>query len=113
MREFVQNSDTDLLLELIRVRKRLLERQPVDADLVGKVARGGARPLRQGRPLVQPEQIGVLGVLVAHDHRDVLERGGELWRQRPERRADMLLEAHRYAGATHARLLKSRTANNP
>ena len=50
-------------LELERVRERVLERQPVDRDL-----------RRQVRLLLEePEQVGVVGVLVLDDDRDVLE----------------------------------------
>src|SRR6476619_8420568 len=72
-----------------------------------------ARALGQRRSFVQAEEIGILGMLVVDDDSNVFERVRELRRQRIERRAHMLLEGHRYVGATQARLLNSRTANKP
>src|SRR5437764_108947 len=61
--ELVEDGDPDLLLELGRVREGLGERLSEDRDLVGHVL---------GR-LPEPEQVGIVRVLVLHDDGDVLQ----------------------------------------
>ena len=70
MRQLVEDGDADLVLELGRVLERLDERQSVDRHL------GRQKRLR----LEQPEEVGILRVLVLDDDGDVLKRGGELGR---------------------------------
>ena len=71
VRELVEDGDPDLLAELSGIGKRFLERQPIDRDRVGRQACDVA-PLRQRDAVVEAEEIGVVGVLVLDDHRDVL-----------------------------------------
>jgi hypothetical protein len=90
--ELVENRDPDLALELVGVRKRLLERDPVDRDPVGELARVARAALGQRDAVVEPEQVGVVGMLVFDDDRDVLERTGEIAREGVERGADVVFE---------------------
>ena len=72
--------------------KRLHEREPEDADPVGQ----GARPvaaLGQGHALVEPEQVGIVRVLVLDRDLHVPDRLLQLRRQRGERPLDMRLES--------------------
>src|SRR5579864_7073175 len=63
VRDLVEDRDPDLLLELGRVGKRLDEGQAEDPDPVGQRARPVA-PLRQRHALVEPEEVGLVGMLV-------------------------------------------------
>src|SRR5436309_5567985 len=58
--QLVQNGDADLRLELRRVVERLDERQPEDADPVGKLA-GPVAPFGERHPLVEAEESGSSG----------------------------------------------------
>src|SRR4051794_988321 len=100
--ELVQDRDPDLLGQFLRVGKGGDERPAVDRDLVGQVR------LR----LPEAEQIRVVGVLLGHDDRDVLERPREVRGQRIERRGDLVGEAHQ-RGRSGGRVWKRRSASSP
>ena len=81
--QLVEDGDPDLMLELRRVVPELvLEREPVDRDL--------RRHVR--RLLEQPEEVGLLWVLVLDDDRDVLEPARQVGWQRVESPAHVLVE---------------------
>src|SRR5439155_13774652 len=82
VRELVEDGDPDLSLELLRIGERLLERKPVDRHLRRQV----------GLALEQAEEVGIVMVLVLHDHCDVLETRAKAPRERVERVPDVLLE---------------------
>src|SRR4051794_19093630 len=84
VRELVENGDPDLLLELFRVGKRLGERLPEDRDLVGEVL------VR----FPEPEEVGVVRILVLDDHGDVLQGLREVRRQLIEGPPHVLFEPH-------------------
>ena len=63
--DLVEDGDPDLLLEQTRIGERLLEREAVDRDLRRQV----------GILAEQPEQVGVVGMLVLDHDGDVLEPG--------------------------------------
>src|SRR4051794_36489990 len=103
VRQLVENGDPDLLLELGRIVAELLDqRHAVDRDLVGHVL---------GR-LPEPEQVGVLGVLVLDDDRHVLEAPGDLRWEPVESAADVLLEPHQL-GLRGRRVANARTRRKP
>src|SRR4051812_45007542 len=85
VRELVQDGDPDLVLELGRILEGLDQRHPVDRHLRGQV-----RLL-----LEQSEEVRLLGVLLLDDDGDILQRGGEIRRQRVERAANVLVEGGR------------------
>src|SRR5687767_5934672 len=93
VRELVQNRDADLLAQVVRVREALLERDPVDRDLVGELT-GHVAALRERNAVVEAEEVGVVRVLVLDDDRDVLEGRGEVGRQLVERGTNVPLERH-------------------
>src|SRR6476620_786974 len=99
--ELVQDGDPDFLPQLDGIGKRLLERQAVDRDRVGRHARHVA-PLCERDAVVETKQIGIVRVLVLDDHRDVLESGGEMRRELVERRAHVILEGHLITSAISA-----------
>src|SRR5437763_3253903 len=101
--ELVQHGDPDLVLELLRVRKRLHERLAEDRDLVRHVL----------RRLPEAEQIGIVRVLLFDDDDDVLECDGELRRQRVERSPDVPLEAHACRAASGGRTWNALIATTP
>src|SRR5512145_1547091 len=70
--ELVENGDADLRAKLVRIGERLLERDPVDRDLVGERA-GHVLSLRERYAVVQAEEVRVLRVLLLDDHRDVTQ----------------------------------------
>src|SRR5690349_7224499 len=85
VRELVEHRDADLLFERLRVGAVVTDERPsVDGDPSGQ----------ELVLLEQPVEVGLLVVLLLDDDGDVLEPGGELRRQRVERPADVLLEAH-------------------
>src|SRR2546421_2859312 len=82
MAEFVEHGDPDLSLELVRIRKRLLERAAVDRDR-----------RRQVRILAEEAQeIGLVRVLLLDDDGHVLQPPRDAGRQRVERAPHRLLE---------------------
>src|SRR5207248_4107850 len=97
--ELVEDGDSDLQFQLCGVRKLLLERPAVDRQRVRLVPAA----------VVQPEEVGVVRVLVLDDDGDVLEAAGEVGRQRVERAPDVLLEAHQYRGWSGWRVAKTFT----
>src|SRR5882724_6488907 len=104
--QLVQDGDPDLVLELLGVVPELLfEGPPVDRDLRRQVR----------RLLEEPEEIGLAGVLVFDDHRDVFEAPGEVGRKRVEGSADMLVELRQdqYFGFRGRRIVTSRTVSTP
>jgi hypothetical protein len=81
----VEDGDPDLPLELLRVVSEvLLERPAVDRDLG-----------RQVRHLLEePEDVGLVQVLLLDDHRDILQPGGEVRRERVQGHPDVRFEVH-------------------
>src|SRR5207244_13225575 len=116
MGELVENGDPDLLLEVGGVGERLHERHAEDADPVGE----GARPvaaLGERHALVEPEEVGLVGMLVLDRDLDVPNRLPELPRQGRQGTLDVLLEPHqtgaRETGAVGLRLATRSTVANP
>src|SRR5206468_3391379 len=72
-----------------------------DRDLVREVLVG----------LPEPEQVGVVRILVLDDHGDVLERFGQVRGQLVQRPPHVLLEPHR--SRSGARTWKRRTVSTP
>src|SRR5262245_13233282 len=99
MRDLVQDRDADLRFEHGRVVPELvLERQPVDGDLVRKNARV-LGPLGERDAEIEAEEVGIFRVLVLDDDLDIRHRLPEVGGQRRERPLHVLLEGH-YAGCT-------------
>src|SRR5687767_13510283 len=65
VRQLVQDGDADLLAQLVRVVPELvLERQPVDGDLVRQLAAVPRSALGQRHSVVEAEEVRILRVLV-------------------------------------------------
>ena len=80
------------------VAELLLERDPVDGDLVRQDAGVALGPaLGERDAVVEAEEVGVLPVLVLDDDLHVRHRLAELRGQGLERRADVVFELHRCA----------------
>ena len=84
------DGDVDLLGEVVLVVAQLAQREPVDADDVGALA---ARALGVRHAVVQPEQVGLVGIAVGDLHDDVVEHAGQLVGQVVEGVGDEPLEA--------------------
>src|SRR4051794_6080627 len=91
VRELVEDGNPYLLLELGGIGKRLDERQAEDANPVRQLARPVAA-LGQRHPLVEPEEVGIVGMLVLDRQLEVPDLCTQLRRQGRDRQPDMLLE---------------------
>ena len=106
MRELMQDGDTYLLPKLVDVRKRLLEGDPVDGDLVREHPCDVA-PFRERNAVIEPEQVRVFWVLVLHDDSHVLECRRDVGRELVESRPDVVVEGRRLSRHTcHAGMLR-------
>ena len=77
MPELVEHGDADLLAQLVHVGEVGLQRQPVDRDPVRQLA-GLGPPSVSGMPVEEAVEVGLLGVLVLDDDRDVPQGGREV-----------------------------------
>jgi len=87
--EFVDDGDADLSGQLVEVVTGVAERQPEDRYHVGPFGSGA---LGVGNPLVETEEVGLVGVAVDHADDDVVEYRRQLGGKRGERLIDETLE---------------------
>ena len=71
--ELVDDGDGDLLDELLTGVDDVLQRQPVDRDLIRQRAVVFAGPLGERDPFVKPQDAGGIEVIVLGDNRDVID----------------------------------------
>src|SRR5262245_15386645 len=110
MADLVEHRDPDLAAQLHGIGKCALERPLVDHDRVRE--RAGVI-LAEADAEIHAEQPGLVGVLLLDDDGDVVEHPGELVGQLVERRLDLILELHQYAGRRGRRFRKTQTASSP
>ena len=87
----MEDGDPDLGVELGRVGKRHDERPPEDPDPVGQAPRPVAA-LGEWDALVEPEEVGVVRVLLLDRDLDVPDRLPQLGRERAEDAGNPFLE---------------------
>src|SRR3954452_12533810 len=92
VRDLVDDGDGDLVDDVLLGLADVADRLAIDHDPVRQLAAVVPAPLGQGEPLVEPEQVRLVGVPVLHEDDDVVEQLHQLHRHLVEGIGDQLLE---------------------